>query len=173
MTQGDAGIGEMLDRYAPAFRLLDEYDHGTLPEVAGRVPHSQLDHVTARTIIDELGSRFPDDTLFGIERGDAFRGILGAVEQTFAGQDVYPSTQRKAAHFLYFVVKDHPFSDGNKRSAAALFTYYLSRNNALRSRSGEELVSNNALVALTLMTAMSKPEEKATIIRLLENMLAN
>jgi prophage maintenance system killer protein len=109
--------------------------------------------------------------MFGIERNDSFRGILGAVEQTFSGQDLYPSVQEKAAHLLYFVVRDHLFSDGNKRSAAAVFTYYLSMNSALQRDSGEDIVSSNALAAITLMTAMSKPEEKVTIIQLLTNML--
>jgi prophage maintenance system killer protein len=93
------------------------------------------------------------------------------VEQTFSGQDLYPSVQEKAAHLLYFVVRDHLFSDGNKRSAAAVFTYYLSMNSALQRDSGEDIVSSNALAAITLMTAMSKPEEKVTIIQLLTNML--
>lgn len=94
------------------------------------------------------------------------------MEQTFAGQNLYPSVQEKAAHLLYFVVKDHPFSDGNKRSAAALFTYYLSMNSALQRDSGEDVVSSNALAAITLMTAMSKPEEeKETIVQLVTNML--
>ena len=166
-----AGIAEILNRYSPALELLDGYDHGTLTTPHGTEPAVQLDYERARAVVDEVGRQFPKDVMFGIERNDSFRGILGAVEQTFAGQDLYPSVQEKAAHLLYFVVKDHPFSDGNKRSAAALFTYYLSMNNALQRDSGEEVVSSNALAAITLMTAMSKPEEKETIIQLVTNML--
>ena len=166
-----AGIAEILNRYSTALELLDEYDHGTLTTPHGIEPTVQLDYEVARAVVDEVARQFPKDVMFGIERNDSFRGILGAVEQTFAGQDLYPSVQEKAAHLLYFVVKDHPFSDGNKRSAAALFTYYLSMNNALQRDSGEEVVSSNALAAITLMTAMSKPEEKETIIQLVTNML--
>ena len=166
-----AGIAEILNRYSPALELLDGYDHGTLTTPHGTEPAVQLDYERARAVVDEVGRQFPKDVMFGIERNDSFRGILGAVEQTFAGQDLYPSVQEKAAHLLYFVVKDHPFSDGNKRSAAALFTYYLSINSALQRDDGENIVSSNALAAITLMTAMSKPEEKETIIQLVTNML--
>ena len=166
-----AGIAEILNRYSTALELLDEYDHGTLTTPHGTEPAVQLDYEVARAVVDEVARQFPKDVMFGIERNDSFRGILGAVEQTFAGQDLYPSVQEKAAHLLYFVVKDHPFSDGNKRSAAALFTYYLSVNSALQRDSGEDVVSSNALAAITLMTAMSKPEEKETIIQLVTNML--
>jgi len=166
-----AGIAEILNRYSPALELLDGYDHGTLTTPHGTEPAVQLDYERARAVVDEVGRQFPKDVMFGVERNDSFRGILGAVEQTFAGQDLYPSVQEKAAHLLYFVVKDHPFSDGNKRSAAALFTYYLSINSALQRDDGENIVSSNALAAITLMTAMSKPEEKETIIQLVTNML--
>ncbi len=166
-----AGIAEILNRYTPALELLNEYDHGTLTTPPGTEPTVRLDYEVARAVVDEVGRQFPKDVMFGVERNDSFRGILGAVEQTFAGQDLYPSVQEKAAHLLYFVVKDHPFSDGNKRSAAALFTYYLSMNSALQRDSGEDVVSSNALAAITLMTAMSKPEEKETIIQLVTNML--
>ena len=166
-----AGIAEILNRYSPALELLDGYDHGTLTTPHGTEPAVQLDYERARAVVDEVGRQFPKDVMFGVERNDSFRGILGAVEQTFAGQDLYPSVQEKAAHLLYFVVKDHPFSDGNKRSAAALFTYYLSINSALQRDDGENIVSSNALAAITLMTAMSKPEEKEMIIQLVTNML--
>ena len=166
-----AGIAEILNRYSPALELLDGYDHGTLTTPHGTEPAVQLDYERARAVVDEVGRQFPKDVMFGVERNDSFCGILGAVEQTFAGQDLYPSVQEKAAHLLYFVVKDHPFSDGNKRSAAALFTYYLSINSALQRDDGENIVSSNALAAITLMTAMSKPEEKETIIQLVTNML--
>ena len=166
-----AGIAEILNRYSPALELLDGYDHGTLTTPHGTEPAVQLDYERARAVVDEVGRQFPKDVMFGVERNDSFRGILGAVEQTFAGQDLYPSVQEKAAHLLYFVVKDHPFSDGNKRSAAALFTYYLSINSALQRDDGENIVSSNALAAITLMTAMSKREEKETIIQLVTNML--
>jgi prophage maintenance system killer protein len=132
----------------------------------------RLEYSSSRAVVDEVRVRFPSDELFGIENGGAFSGILGAIEQTFGGQDLYPSTQEKAANLLYFVVKDHPFSDGNKRSAAALFTNYLNANGALLRADGSELLSGNMLAAITLMTAMSKPEEKPVMIKLLMNMIA-
>jgi prophage maintenance system killer protein len=165
------GIAEILSHYSPALKLLDEYDHGTLKKPRGTEPSEQLDYVTARAIVDELARQFPKDEMFGSERDGSFHGILGAVEQTYADQDLYPTVQEKAAHLLYFVVKDHPFSDGNKRSAAALFTYYLSLNGALQNGNGEDMVSSNALAAITLMTAMSRPDEKETITQLVTNML--
>lgn len=166
-----AGIAEILSRYSPALKLLDEYDHGTLKTPRGTEPSEQLDYVTARAIVDELARQFPKDEMFGSERDGSFHGILGAVEQTYADQVLYPTVQEKAAHLLYFVVKDHPFADGNKRSAAALFTYYLSLNGALQNGNGEDMVSSNALAAITLMTAMSRPDEKETITQLVTNML--
>jgi prophage maintenance system killer protein len=166
-----AGIAEVLKRYSPALHLLDGYDRGALPTPHGTVPRVRIEYGDARSVVDAVAQQFPDDKLLGIERGDSLRGILESVEQTYSGQDLYTSVQEKAAHLLYFIVKDHPLTDGNKRSAAALFTYYLSRNGALRSGSGEELVSSNALTAITLMTAMSKPAEKETMIRLVTNML--
>lgn len=166
-----AGIAEILTRYSPALELLDEYDHGTLKKPRGTKPAERLDYVTARGVVDALSRQFPKDAMFGSERGELFRGILGAIEQTYAGEDLYPTVQEKAAHLLYFVVKDHPFSDGNKRSAAGLFTYYLSLNGALQDGKGVDIVSSNALAAITLMTAMSRPDEKETITQLVTNML--
>lgn len=166
-----AGIAEILSRYSPALALLDDYDHGTLKKPQGTSPATRLEYKSARAVVDELARQFPNDDMFGAERNDSFRGLLGAVEQTYLGQDLYPTVQEKAAHLLYFVVKDHPFSDGNKRSAAGLFTYYLALNGALRSGGGEDIVSSNALAAITLMTAMSRPDEKETIIQLVTNML--
>lgn len=165
------GIAEVLRHYSPALHLLDGYDRGEFDTPQGTAPSVRLDYKDARSVVDEVARHFPDDKYLGIEKDDSIRGILESVEQTFAGQALYPSVQEKAAHLLYFTVKDHPFKDGNKRSAAALFTYYLSRNGALYGGNGNELVSTNALTAITLMTAMSKPAEKETIIRLVTNML--
>jgi prophage maintenance system killer protein len=165
-------IGDVLDGYGPALSLLDEYDHGTLETPPGTVPLYAVDYDDARALIDALALRFPNDALLGIERGETLRGILGTVEQSFGGQALYASSQEKAAHLLYFIVKDHPLSDGNKRTAAALFVYYLLRNSAMHDRSDVELISNNALAAITLVIAMSNPNEKETMIRLVTSMLS-
>jgi prophage maintenance system killer protein len=167
-----AGIAEVLRKYTPGLALLDEYDRGAVPPIEGDAPTFALDYGLARQVVDQLARQFPDDKLLGIERGDAFRGIIGNVEQTFFGEDLYKSVQEKAAHLLYFVTKDHPLSDGNKRSAAALFTWYLEQNKALTDDLGRELVSPKMLAAVTLMTAMSNPDEKESMIRLIGNLIA-
>ncbi len=161
----------MLRRYTPGLVLLEQFDRGAVPPIGGQAPTFHLAYESARQVIDQLARQFPDDRLLGIERGDAFRGILGNVEQTFLGDDLYPSVQEKAAHLLYFVTKDHPLADGNKRSAAALFVWYLARNSALIDDQGRELVSPKMLAAVTLMTALSDPNEKDSMIRLIGNLI--
>lgn len=166
----DARIAEAFT-YLPALRLLDEYDRGALQTPHGSAPTVRFEYGDARAVVDELVRQFPDDKRLGIEKDDSFRGALEAIEQTYFGDDLYPSVQEKAAHLLYFIVKDHPFQDGNKRSAAILFIYYLQQNDALIAANGETLISTNALAAITLMTAMSEPREKELMIRLVLNML--
>lgn len=119
-----------------------------------------------------MRAKFPDDTLFGNERGDALKGVVDTLYQGFAGHELYPGVQEKAANLLYLVVKDHPLSDGNKRSAAALFVHFLARNDALYGDNGVPIVSNNALAAITLMVAMSDPKEKDLMVALVRSMLA-
>lgn len=167
-----AGIAQVLKKYAPGFELLDEYDRQEVPPIAGTDPTFDLTYEAARQVVDELARQFPRDSLFGMERGEALRAIIGNVEQTFLGESVYRSTQEKAAHLLYFVTKDHPLSDGNKRSAAALFTWYLEQNRSLTDEFGQPHVSPKMLAAVTLMTAMSRPDEKDSVIRLIGNLIA-
>ncbi len=111
------------------------------------------------------------DGLFGIEKDQGFKSALGAIYQTFAGKDLYPSIEEKAANLLYFVVKNHAFSDGNKRIAAALFIYFLGRNAVLYRPDGSKRLADNALVALTLLIAESRPEEKETIVKVVVNLI--
>ena len=106
--------------------------------------------------------------LFGRERGDALAGIIGAVQQTFGGNDLYPGIEEKAAHLLYFVIKDHPFTDGNKRIGSFLFLLFLKNNGLLDQKS----FSNKALVALALLTAASEPEQKELMVRLIVNLIS-
>ncbi|QNE36551.1 virulence protein RhuM/Fic/DOC family protein [Leifsonia shinshuensis] len=166
-----AGIAEVLKRYTPGLELLDEYDRREVPPIAGETPSFRLTYDSARQVIDQVATQFPHDNLLGLERGDAFRGIIGNVEQTYLGEELYDSVQEKAAHLLYFVTKDHPLADGNKRSAAALFTWYLEQNRATADDSGHPLVSPKMLAAVTLMTAMSRPDEKESMIRLIGNLI--
>lgn len=111
-----------------------------------------------------------ESDLFGNEKDKSFEGSLGAVYQTFDGKDVYPSIQEKAANLLYFIVKNHSFSDGNKRIAAAVFLYFLDKNNWLFT-DGKKRLADNTLVALTIMIAESKPEEKEIMVNLVMNFL--
>lgn len=109
----------------PRSSFLRDYDNGAIESEPSTVPGWQLTLDQARTVITEFASRFPKDTLFGRERGEGLDAAIGAIYQGFAGQDIYPTVEEKAAHLLYFVVKNHPLTDGNKRSAAALFVTFL------------------------------------------------
>lgn len=165
------GVAEMLSQYLPSLQLLQHYDEGDLPTPEGTAPRWQLTYDEARGIIDELAAQFPQNTLFGQERGDGLRAVVEAIYQSFAGQELYASAEEKAANLLYLIIKDHPLADGNKRSAAALFVTFLSKNGLLRDSSDQAAISNSALAAITLMVAMSKPQEKELMITLVMNML--
>lgn len=169
-----AGTGEVLSAYLPSLQALRDYDEGTLSdsESTGNAPVWQLTHADAQAIIARARSEFPQDRLFGLENGDKLKSVVATIYQSFAGEDLYPTTEQKAANLLYLMVKDHPLVDGNKRSAAALFIEFLSRNNLLFSADGTPLVSNNALAAMTLMVAMSNPQEKDLMVALVERLIS-
>ena len=169
-----AGTGEVLAAYLPSLQALRDYDEGTLSdsESTGNAPVWQLTHADAQAIIARARSEFPQDRLFGIENGDKLKSVVATIYQSFAGEDLYRTTEQKAANLLYLMVKDHPLVDGNKRSAAALFIEFLSRNNLLFSADGTPLVSNNALAAMTLMVAMSNPQEKDLMVALVERLIS-
>ena len=169
-----AGTGEVLSAYIPSLQTLRDYDEGTLSasESTGNAPVWQLTHADAQAIIARARSEFPQDRLFGLENGDKLKSVVATIYQSFAGQDLYQTTEQKAANLLYLMVKDHPLVDGNKRSAAALFIEFLSRNNLLFSADGTPLVSNNALAAMTLMVAMSNPKEKDLMVALVERLIS-
>lgn len=166
-----SGIAEVVGAYLPGLVLLHDYDEGSLATAPKAIPSWELTLGEARRIIATVAAEFPGDTLAGRERGDALEGAIAAVYQGFGGQDVYPTVEEKAAHLLYFVVKDHPLSDGNKRSAAALFVSFLARNSLLYNASGVPRVSNGALAALTLLVASSEPREKELMIALIVKMI--
>ncbi|OFS79417.1 death-on-curing family protein [Rothia sp. HMSC08A08] len=169
-----AGTGEVLAAYLPSLQTLRDYDEGTLSasESTGNAPVWQLTHADAQAIIARARSEFPQDRLFGIENGDKLKSVVATIYQSFAGEDLYPTTEQKAANLLYLMVKDHPLVDGNKRSAAALFIEFLAQNNLLFSADGTPLVSNNALAAMTLMVAMSSPKEKDLMVALVERLIS-
>lgn len=168
-----AGVADVLAEYLPGLTLLRDYDEGRIDAAPGAVPGWTLTLDEARSVIAQVADEFPDDGLFGKERGDALAGVIGTIYQGFAGQDLYPTVEEKAANLLYLVVKDHPLSDGNKRSAAALFVTFLARNGLLAGLSGAPRVTNNALAAITLMIAMSDPKEKDLMIALLIRMITD
>jgi len=177
VTDEGRAVLEVVQQYTRAWRLLLEYDEGRLPEKPTHPlkPTSDLSLETARGAIarlrESLASRGEATALFGQERSDQLHGILGAVEQTFGGEPLYPTVQARAAHLLYFVIKDHPFADGNKRIGTLLFLEYLRRNRMLTRPDGRPRLPDNAMVALALLVAASEPAQKDLMIRLILNLL--
>ena len=167
-----SGVADVLAGYIPGLQLLREYDDGHIAIPAGAVPGWELTIEEARAIIKRVGAEFPQDTLFGNDPRDKLDGTIGAIYQGFAGQDIYPTVEDKAANLLYLVVKDHALADGNKRSAAALFVTFLDRNGLLHDDVGKPRISNNALAAITLMVAMSDPIDKDLMVALITRMLS-
>lgn len=162
-------ILSVIDSYTQALDLLDDYDHQCISKPLGNNSVYVLSYEECRTLIDSM--RFGNESsIFGNEKDDSFKGSLGAIYQTFDGKDVYPTLQEKAANLLYFVVKNHSFSDGNKRIAATMFLYFLDKNKWLFTN-GKKRIEDNTLVALTIMIAESKPEEKELMVNLVMNFL--
>ncbi|MEI6314241.1 MAG: virulence protein RhuM/Fic/DOC family protein [Syntrophus sp. (in: bacteria)] len=158
--------------YSFALDLLDDYDHQRVA-ISVTTPGAvkPLDYGEARRIVNRLGEKFGDSDLFGREKDESLKGALGAVMQTFGGRDVYPGIEEKAANLLYFLIKDHPFVDGNKRIGAALFLWFLEKNEALYRPDGIKRIADTALVAMTLLIAESKPAEKDLLTRVLINLI--
>lgn len=156
--------------FAYALTLLDRYDHGTLAieEITRQALHV-IEYDEAMRIVATMKGEF--DGLFGIEKDQGFKSALGAIYQTFGGEELYPSVEEKAGNLLYFIVKNHAFSDGNKRIAAAIFIYFLGMNGILYRPDGSKRLADNALVALTLLIAESRPEEKDTIVKVVVNLI--
>ena len=161
---------KVIDGYTKALDLLDSYDHQTLTKPKGHKGDYILTYEEAREIIDSM--KFNDmSTVFGVEKEPSkLNGIIAQVYQNVFGQELYPSVEEKAAHLLYFLVKDHPFADGCKRIAATLFINFLYKNNILY-KDNKQIISNEALVAITILTAESNPDEMEIIIALLSNLL--
>lgn len=166
-----AGVADVLAEYLPSLQLLRDYDDGAFADLAGAQPNWHLDVTEARSVIEQLRERFPHDTLLGNERGNALEGVIGSIYQSFGGQDLYPTVEEKAANLLYLVVKDHPLSDGNKRTAAALFVTFLARNDALLDEEAQPRFTNNALAATTLLVAAGQASEKELMVGLITRML--
>lgn len=162
----------VVGEYSFALDLLDDYDYQRVvaPATGTTVIHA-LKYNEAVRIVKHLRGRFGGSELFGREKDNSLQSALGAVMQTWDGTDLYPGVEAKAANLLYLVVKNHAFFDGNKRIGAALFLWFLDKNNALYDASGERRFSDAALVATTLLIAESKPDEKDVIVRIVTNLL--
>ena len=177
VTDEGRAVLEVVQQYTRAWRLLLEYDEEKLADTPAHplTPSADLSLEAARGAIarlrESLATRGEAGDLFGQERSDQLHGILGAIEQTFGGEPLYPTVQARAAHLLYFVIKDHPFSDGNKRIGTLLFLEYLRRNRILIRPDGHPRLADNAMVALALLVAESEPSQKDLMIRLILNLL--
>jgi prophage maintenance system killer protein len=176
--QIDAGRGlvEIIARYAQTFLLLQRYDDGLLTEpvqaLGGTLPPLDEARALVASLKSDLMARGEATSLFAQERSDSFAALLGNLDQTVFGEPAYPSVEAKAAHLLYFVIKNHPFADGNKRCGAFLFVEFLSRNGRLLDADGAPVLNDIGLAALALLVAESAPAQKETIIRLIMNMLS-
>jgi prophage maintenance system killer protein len=177
VSEEGRAVLDVVRRYARSWVLLRQYDERSLPSIEKpSQPLWPLDPLQARQAIaslsDELTSVGEAGALFARETGDRLSGILSAVEQTFDGTPLYPSVEEKAAHLLYFIIKDHPFADGNKRVGSFLFVLYLKNNGKLDDSRGIARFGDTALVALALLIAESEPTQKDLMIRLIVNLLS-
>ena len=163
-------LTSVINEYTKALDLLDDYDHQTLQKPKGAKADYVLTYKEAREIINLM--KFSErSSVFGVEKEEGkLEGILGQIYQNVFGKELYPTVEEKAAHLLYFLVKDHPFADGCKRIAATLFIQFLYRNNALY-KNNKQVISNEALVAITILTAESNPNEMEIIVKLIMNLL--
>lgn len=177
LHMGEAqGLLDILQRYAKSFILLNQFDSRRLSggPCAENITY-EIEYPEAKAAIAELKkalmARKEATELFGNEKDNSFQGILGAIVQTFGGQYLYPSIEAQAAHLLYFVIKNHPFNDGNKRIGAFLFVWFLEKNKYLLKKSGELKINDNTLVALALLVAQSDPADKELMIELVVHLI--
>lgn len=177
LEQGEVdSLLSVITGYANAWLLLQQYDEGGLKvRMSAKKGAKPLTYEVARPAINALGKELrrkgEASDLFGNERGGSFQGIVEGLCQTFGGQELYPSLEEKAAHLLYFIIKDHPFSDGNKRIGSFLFILFLERNGILYRKDGARVIDDRALVALALLVAESDPSEKDALVALITNLL--
>lgn len=161
-------ILSVIENYNTALTLLDDYDHQCMKRPEGSKATYVLSYEECRNLIDQM--RFnADSDLFGHEKDDSFKGSIGNIYQSFGGEDVYPTLEEKAANLLYFVTKNHSFSDGNKRIAATIFLYFLDKNGILYDENGNKRIADYTLVALTIMIAESRIEEKEMMVSIIMN----
>lgn len=175
-SQSGQGLVEIISRYTESFLWLQQYDEGTLSEIKGEPGGLLFSDEEANDILaflkKNLMERNEATDLFARPKEHGIESILGNLRQSAFGEDAYPTIESKAAHLLYFTVKDHPFSDGNKRSAAGLFVNFLFKNKRLFNNKNEPIINSAGLAALTLLVAESDPKQKDTMIKLIMNMLS-
>ncbi|TQV67256.1 Fic/DOC family protein [Exilibacterium tricleocarpae] len=176
-AEAGSGLVEIVSRYTQTFLWLQRYDEGLLDEPSGQaggsLPSPDDAMQSLLKLKQSLIERGEATALFANPRDEGLASIFGNLDQTVFGKPAYPSIESKAAHLLYFVVKNHPFSDGNKRSGAFLFVDFLNRNGRLFNKQGETAINDTGLAALTLLVAESDPKQKDTLIRLIMHMLAS
>ena len=162
-------IIKVINNYKDALNLLDDYDHKRISKPRGTINNSKINYEDCMNIVNKL--KFNNDSdLFALERDKGLKAIIGNIYQSFDGKDLYPTTEEKAANFLYLIIKNHVFIDGNKRIAATLFIYFLEYYNLLYINE-RQVIDNNTLVAITLLIAQSNPKEKDILIVLIMNFL--
>ena len=162
----------LLSKYVNALDVLDAYDHRTLKEKQDFTKDKyKLTKKDAVNVIKKLREKFNSSELFGREKDKSFESSVSNIYQTFEGKELYPGSERKAANLLYFLVKNHSFADGNKRIAAAIFLWFMYKNNLLFDEYGNKRIDDSALVGLTLMAAESNPKDKEQIINVILNLL--
>ncbi len=170
-------ILSLLADYSKTLTLLEQYDKEKIPLVKNGKGKFVLGYEKSAEIIKKIKKdlmvKNQAGEIFGQEYGDKFKAILGNILQTFDKKELYPSIEEKASHLLYFIIKDHPFVDGNKRIASFLFVYYLDKNNYLYKVNNEKKINDNALTALSLLIAVSNPSEKNKIVKIITNLLSN
>ena len=166
------GLLSIISDYSYALDILDQYDYQSLSitNTSGKGIY-RITYTEAIGQIELVRTTYGNSELFGREKDDSFKSSISTIYQTFDGKDLYPSIEEKAAHLLYFVTKNHSFSDGNKRIAAFMFLYFLSKNGVLYDRYSNKRIADNTLVALTLMIAVSKQEEKDIMIKVIVNLI--
>ncbi|KKQ21903.1 MAG: putative Death-on-curing family protein [Candidatus Moranbacteria bacterium GW2011_GWF2_37_11] len=171
----ESEILDLLSNYAKTLSILEKYDKEKLEAPKGSKSKFVLKYDNCLKIISELKENLitkkEASSLFGSERGGSFEGIIKGLYQTFGGKELYASFESKAAHLLYLIIKDHPFSDGNKRTGAFLFVYFLDKTNYLYRKSGEKKINDNALAALALLVAESNPKEKEVMVKIIMNLI--
>ncbi|WP_245892126.1 RhuM family protein [Polaribacter glomeratus] len=172
LTKDTEGLIDVLADYSSALDILDSFDHQTLTrDNVNNFVSYQIEYAEAKSAIESLKIKFGGSSLFGNEKDNSFKSSIATIDQTFDGKELYTSIEEKAANLLYFVVKNHSFTDGNKRIAAWLFVWYLNKNDFLYKDDNSKRIENNTLVALTLMIAESNPNEKEMMVNVIINLI--